>query len=303
MYTMVDLSDILNKVQGLKKKDYDFIQKAFEFSQKSHGEQKRYSGELYFNHVVRSTINLLDFKVDANTIAGAILHDVVEDCNIPLSTIEKKFGKDVASLVSGVSKLGEIKYQGRERYAENMRHLFLAIADDVRILLIKFADRLDNVRTLEFVPKNKQARIALETLEVYVPLANRLGMGKLKSDLEEPAFKFAYPDKYKKVTDLIKEKGKEREKYIKKVFKSLSKQLVKTGMSDVRVSYRIKDTYSIYKKLLKKDMDVAKIYDLYALRVIVPKVEDCYQVLGIIHKLWKPLPGRIKDYIANPKIN
>lgn len=300
---MEGLKEIFAKKPDLKKKEKALIEKAYTFAENAHKDQKRYSGEPYFNHVVRSTINLLDFKVDANTIAGALLHDVVEDCDVPLSIIEKEFGKDVASLVSGVSKLGTVKYQGRKRYAENMRHLFLAIADDIRILLIKFADRLDNVRTLEFVPKHKQGRIALETLEVYVPLANRLGMGRLKSSLLEPAFKFAYPKEYEKVTTLIKEKGEEREKYIQKVFKSLSKQLVKAGIDDARVSYRIKDTYSIYKKLLKKDMDVAKIYDLYALRVIVPKVEDCYQVLGIIHKLWKPLPGRIKDYIANPKLN
>ncbi|MAZ40828.1 hypothetical protein CL654_01820 [bacterium] len=300
---MADLQELFEKKPDLKKKERDFIEKAYRFAQDAHGDQKRYSGELYFNHVVRSTINLLDFKVDKETIAAGLLHDVVEDCDVELSVIEKEFGKDVASLVSGVSKLGTVKYQGRERYVENMRHLFLSIADDVRILLIKLADRLDNVRTLEFVPKHKQGRIALETLEVYVPLANRLGMGKLRSELEEPAFKFAFPEDYAQVKTLITEKGREREKYIKKVFKSLSKQLVKAGVKDAHVGYRIKDTYSIYKKLLKKDMDVAKIYDLYALRVIVPKVEDCYQVLGIIHKLWKPLPGRIKDYIANPKIN
>ena len=300
---MTELKDIFEKKPDLKKKERDFIEKAYSFARESHGDQKRYSGEPYFNHVVRSTVNLLDFKVDKETIVAALLHDVVEDCEVELSLIEKEFGQDVASLVSGVSKLGTVKYQGRERYVENMRHLFLAIADDVRILLIKLADRLDNVRTLEYVPEHKQGRIALETLEVYVPLANRLGMGKLRSELEEPAFKYAFPEDYEKVTTLIKEKGKEREKYIKKVFKSLSKQLVKVGITDAHVNYRIKDTYSIYKKLLQKDMDVAKIYDLYALRVIVPKVEDCYQVLGLIHKTWKPLPGRIKDYIANPKIN
>lgn len=303
MQGMEEIRKILEKQPNLKKKELDFIEKAFFFSEKAHKEQKRYSGEPYFNHIVRSTVNLLDFKVDKETIAGALLHDVVEDCGVSIETIRQEFGEDVASLVSGVSKLGTIKYRGRERYAENMRHLFLAIADDIRILLIKLADRLDNVRTLEHVPEHKRERIALETLEVYVPLANRLGMGRLKSALEEASFKFAHPKEYNKVTALIKEKGRERERYINKVFKSLSKQFAKVGIKDAHVSYRIKDTYSIYKKLLKKDMDVAKIYDMYALRVTVPKVEDCYQVLGVIHKLWKPLPGRIKDYIANPKVN
>jgi (p)ppGpp synthase/HD superfamily hydrolase len=218
-------------------------------------------------------------------------------------TIEKEFGKNVSFMVVGVSKLGNLKYKGSARYAENLRHLFLATAHDVRVILIKLADRLDNIRTLEYVPKEKQKRIALETLEIYVPIANRLGMGKLKSELEDISFSFAYPKEFEQVNTLIRERAKGREKYIKKIYKSLAKEIVARGITDVRVSYRVKDLYGIYKKILKKDKEETKIYDVYALRLIVPALEDCYKALGIIHTMWKPVPERFKDYIANPKVN
>lgn len=287
----------------LTKKDEEFIERAYFFAKNAHEGQKRYSGEDYINHTVRTAENLAEFGVDVETLVAGFLHDTIEDCDVTEDDIKKNFGENVAFLVSGVSKLGDIRYQGREQYADNIRHLFIATAHDVRVILIKLADRLDNIRTLQYVPQEKQKRIALETLEVYAPIANRLGMGAVQQELQDRAFSFANPEEYEKVQTLIKERGKEREKYIKKVYKSLAKELVKKDLKDVKLSYRIKDVYSIYKKLLKKEMDVAKVYDLYALRVIVPTVEDCYKVLGIIHNMWKPLPGRFKDYIANPKLN
>lgn len=281
----------------------DIIERAYRFARKAHEGQKRYSGEPHINHAVRTAENLAELGVDTETIAAGLLHDTIEDCGVMRDDIAREFNDNIADLVVGVSKLGGLKYQGREQYAENMRHFFLAIAKDLRVVLIKLADRLDNIRTLQYVPEHKQERIALETLEVYVPLANRLGIGRLKTELEDRAFAFAYPEESARVRNLIKERGKERERYIEKVYKSLAKQLAKAGLADAHVSYRIKDTHSIFKKLLKKDMDVAKIYDMYALRVLVPTVEDCYRALGIIHNTWKPLPQRFKDYIANPKVN
>jgi len=287
----------------LSPEEHDNIERAYIFAHEAHKNQKRYSGELYIYHVIRATKNLAEFGVDPETITAGLLHDTVEDCGVLPATIEKEFGKNIASLVVGVSKLGGIKYRGSTRYAENLRHLFLATAQDVRVILIKLADRLDNIRTLAHVPKEKQRRIALETLEIYVPIANRLGMGKLKSELEDTAFSFAYPKKFEEVNALIRERAKGREKHIKKVYQSLAKEIVARGIINVRVSYRVKDLYGIYKKILKKDKEETRIYDIYALRLIVPTIEDCYKAVGIIHNMWKPVPERFKDYIANPKVN
>lgn len=283
--------------------DKELILRAYLFAEKAHAGHKRYSGEPYTVHLLGTANNLASFGADAETIAAGILHDVIEDCGVTKETLEKEFGQNVAQMVSGVSKLGDIKYTGHERYAENMRHLFLAVAHDVRVILIKLADRLHNVKTLQYVPKEKQKRIALETLEIYGPVAHRLGMGKLRAELQDYAFPYAYPEAYKETEALLAKEGKERERYIEKVYKSLGKELAKAELHEAKISYRIKDHYSIYHKLLKKDMVVAKIYDIYAVRILVPTLEDCYRVLGIIHGMWRPLPGRIKDYIANPKTN
>jgi GTP pyrophosphokinase len=287
----------------LTEHDHSLLEKAYLFAKKAHEGQKRYSGEEYINHVVRSVENLAKFGVDVETLVAGFLHDTIEDCGVTKEEIAKEFSENIAFLVTGVSKLGNIKYQGHKRYADNIRHLFIATAHDIRVILIKLADRLDNMRTLEYVPRDKQKRIALETLDIYAPIANRLGMGVVQHELQDLAFKFSQPKEYERVQVLIKERGKERERYIKKVYQSLAKELVKQGMHDVKVSYRIKDSFGIYKKLLKTEMDIGKIYDVYALRIIVPKIEDCYRALGITHNMWKPLPGRFKDYIANPKIN
>jgi GTP diphosphokinase / guanosine-3',5'-bis(diphosphate) 3'-diphosphatase len=300
---METLDNLLQDNSAFPKKDRAYINKVHEFAKNAHAGQTRYSGEPYINHAVRAAETLISLGADTQTIAAAILHDSIEDCDVSLETIQDKFGKEVASLVVGVSKLGVIKYQGHAQYADNMRHLFFAVATDVRVILIKLSDRLDNIRTLEYVPKHKQRRIALETLEIYAPIAHRLGMGLLKAELEDRAFFFAYPEEYKRVEKLLIERGDERKRHIEKIYKSLAKGLVKRNVHDVSVSYRIKNMYSIERKLLQKNMDVAKVYDIYALRVIAKSADDCYRLLGIIHNMWKPLPGRFKDYIANPKIN
>jgi GTP pyrophosphokinase len=241
--------------------------------------------------------------MDTPTIVAGLLHDTLEDTGVSEETIKKEFGEDILFLVKGVTKLGTLKYRGHERHVESLRKFFVAIANDLRVVIIKFADRLHNLRTLEFVPEEKRHRIALESIEVYAPLANRLGMGKLKGDIEDAAFPYAYPEEYKLVEELIKEKKGLYEKYLAEVKEELKKELEKNKVNFIGIDYRIKHKYSLYQKLLKYDMDIDKIYDVVALRVVVNTIEDCYKVLGIVHAIWNPLPGRIKDYIAVPKPN
>jgi len=217
--------------------------------------------------------------------------------------LEKEFGKDIVFLINGVTKLGTLKYRGHERHVESLRKFFVAMASDLRVVIIKFADRLHNLRTLSFLREDKRKRIAVESIEVYAPLANRLGMGKLKGELEDEAFPYAYPKEYAQVEEIIKEKKEKYHKYLEEVKEQLEKELKKNKIKVDEISYRIKHKYSLYKKLLKYNMDIEKIYDIVALRVVVENIEECYRVLGIIHALWTPLPSRIKDYIALPKPN
>src|SRR3989338_2630240 len=216
---------------------------------------------------------------------------------------KKEIGEDILFLIKCVTKLGTLKYRGHERHVESLRKFFIAMANDLRVVIIKFADRLHNLRTLEFVPEDKRKRIAIESIEVYAPLANRLGMGKLKGELEDAAFPYAYPKEYIQIEEIIKEKKELYKKYLAEVNEKLKKELEKNKIKFIEIDYRIKHKYSLYKKLLKYNMDIEKIYDIVALRVVVNTIEDCYRVLGIIHSIWNPLPGRIKDYIAVPKPN
>ena len=284
-----------------------WIEKAFIYAKKSHEGQSRKSGDPYFYHSFEVAKNLADFGMDRTTIIAGFLHDVIEDTPVTEKEIENEFGKEVVFLVNGVTKLGTLKYKGHERHVESLRKFFIAMAKDVRVIITKLADRLHNLRTLEHLKDrpDKQKRIAKESIEIYAPLANRLGMWKLKTEIEELAFPFAYPDEYKQVQALVKQKSHATQKYLEQVYKSLRKELAKYNIEVKQSSYRIKGTYSLYRKLKQKgtDMDIEKIYDLVALRVIVNSVEDCYRVLGVIHSLWRPLPGRIKDFIALPKPN
>jgi len=294
------------------------IKKAFYFAQEAHEGQKRISGEDYIYHPLHVAKTLAEMKLDSKTIAAGLLHDVVDDTEKTLEDIEENFGKEIAFLVNGVSKLGKLRYpkEGweikplKERKessidfkAENLRRMFFAMAEDIRVVLIKLADRLHNMETLSVLPEKKQKRIALETLEIFAPLANRLGMGEIKGKLEDLAFFYLYPKEYKWLIENVKERYEERKKYLEEVKPFLINILKKEKIKPLDVQARPKNYWSLYQKLLKHEMNFERIYDLIALRVILKDVKSCYQALGIIHKYWRPLAGRIKDYIAFPKPN
>ena len=278
------------------------IRKAYEFAQVAHANQKRKSGEPYFVHSVATAQNLARLGLDGETIAAGLLHDTIEDAQISRTELEANFGPTVRFLVDGVTKLGELKYRGDERRAESLRKLFFAMAQDIRVLVIKLADRLHNISTLEYVRPDKQQRIALETLEIFAPLANRLGMGRLRAELQDGAFKYAHPRDYARTIELMQSHGKRSQSSLEKVHDKLDDELKKHGIA-AQTNYRVKSLYSLYRKLLRKDWNIEKVYDIMALRIIVDSIEDCYRVLGIIHANWRPLPGRIKDYIGVPKLN
>ena len=301
---MVDIKPILRLLKGkLPKEDEDLIQKAADFAKKAHGEQKRMSGDPYFTHVFETAKILAEFGVDAKTIAAGLLHDTLEDTEITEKKLEEEFGKDIVFLVNGVTKLGKLKYHGYDRHIESLRKFFMAMANDLRVVVIKFADRLHNLKTLEFIREDKKKRIALESLEVYAPLANRFGMGKFKGEIEDAAFPYAYPKEYEQTEEVLKEKKELFQKYLTEVREELKKELYENKIKFIEIDYRIKHKYSLYKKLKRHDMDISKIYDIVALRIVVENIEDCYRILGLVHSIWKPLPGRIKDYIALPKPN
>ncbi|MEK7471310.1 MAG: RelA/SpoT family protein [Patescibacteria group bacterium] len=279
------------------------LKKAYDFAVNAHAGQKRDSGELYFTHAFETAKNLTKLQMDAETIAAGFLHDTVEDTETTEEDIKKEFGEEIAFLVKGITKLSNIKYRGDDRHVESLRKFFLAMARDLRVVIIKLADRLHNAQTLEYKKPEKQKRIALETIEIHARLADRLGMGKLKGDLENAAFPYAYPKEYAQVEEIIKEKKDSYEKNLAEVSEVLKKELLRNNIKVVEIDYRIKHKYSLYKKLLKYGMDLDKIYDVVALRVVVDSIEDCYRVLGLIHSIWNPLPGRIKDFIAIPKPN
>ncbi|MFH1193217.1 MAG: RelA/SpoT family protein [Candidatus Jorgensenbacteria bacterium] len=279
------------------------VRKAYEFAEEAHREAKRESGEPYFTHCVKTAETVRDWGLDDASIAAALLHDVVEDTAFTVKDIEKRFGGEIAFLVNGLTKLEEIKYPKRDADAENLRKLIIFFAKDLRVLLIKLADRLHNMSTLAALPPERRERLAWETIEIYAPLAYRLGMQKLSGELEDLAFPHAYPEEYRWLMDMMKETYAERLAYALKVKPALEKALAEHHIRPVSVDARAKRYYSLYKKLQRCDMDLEKIYDLVALRVVVETIEDCYNALGVVHQLWPPLPGRIKDYIARPKPN
>jgi len=301
MATIKDVLDEFKKNHPLA--SARVIEQAYEFAKKSHQGQKRKSGENYIHHCLHAAKTLAELKLDADTIAAGLLHDVLDDTKIAPSQLKKKFGENILELVKGVCKVGKIKYHGKERMVENLRKLFLAMARDIRVILIKLADRLHNMQTLDALPEEKQRRIALETLEIYAPLANRLGINKLRGELEDLAFAYVHPEEYKNIVSQVEDRYIQGENYLRKIIPIVKKTLTKKGVRVIEIHARTKHYYSLYKKLLRYDMDWHKIYDLVALRIIVPDIESCYAALGIIHKKWRPLIGRIKDYIAIPKPN
>jgi len=296
-----DIYKVMNKKPSVA--DKKLIQKAFDFAKKAHEGQKRNSGEPYFYHVFAAAKNVAEFGMDTTSIAAGMLHDTIEDTPVTENDLHTEFGTEIVFLVNGVTKLGTVKYRGVERHVESLRKFFIASAADLRVIIIKLADRLHNIQTLEHVPPEKAKRIALETIEIHAPLAFRLGMGKLTGDLQDGAFQYAYPKEYEMVNDLLKKKKKADEKYTDKIWKSLKKEMAKNNIKDIQTEARVKRKYSLWRKLIRKNMDIENIYDIIALRVIVPSIEDCYRLLGVIHSTWRPLPGRIKDYIALPKVN
>ncbi len=283
--------------------DLHDVARAYEFAKQAHSGQKRKTGEDYIHHSLATAYNLALLHMDLPTIIAGILHDVPEDTTFSLTEVRHEFGNEVATLVGGITKLGTLKYRGIERYAENLRKMFVAMAQDLRIIIIKLADRLHNVQSLDTHRPDKALRIAKETMEIYAPIANRLGMFELKSQLEDYSFPYVYPQEYAWVQSLVQDRLKSDRKYIDRVQKILYRELVKQHIPIIEIHGRVKHLFSLYKKLLAHGRDINKVYDLVAIRIIVPTVADCYSVLGVIHGRWTPLKGRVKDYIAQPKPN
>jgi GTP diphosphokinase / guanosine-3',5'-bis(diphosphate) 3'-diphosphatase len=300
---MTTVKEILGEMANPSPEDEAFIEKAYEFSKKAHEGQTRYSGEPYFVHPAETAKVLAEYGMDATTIAAGLLHDAVEDGRISREELENEFGKEVLFIVEGVTKLGTHKYRGAERHAESLRRLLVATASDIRVLIVKLADRKHNMQTLEHVPEHKRERIALETLEIYAPIADRLGMGRMKNTLEDLAFPYVDPDAARHAAEVRKLKKQETEEGLTKVQKELKKELAKKGLTTFRTDIRMKGLWSLHQKLIRKQDDINLIHDIAALRIIVPSIEDCYTTLGTVHAMYRPLPGEFKDYIAFPKPN
>ncbi len=295
--------DIIVLLENPSEADKALIEKAFSFVEKAHAGHKRYSGEPYLNHLAAVGSKLAEMNMSARTVAAGLLHDSIEDTEVTADDILKEFGEEILFLVEGVTKLSSVRYYGSDRHNESLRKLLVATSQDIRVLIIKLVDRLHNMQTLSHIPEKKQLRIATETLEIYVPVAHRLGMGRIRKELEDLAFPYVFPIEYTKVQELLESKAGKSNELLERERKALQKRLAEIGLLSFKTSYRVKGLYSLYHKLKRKEWDIGVVYDLLAMRVVVPDVEDCYRALGIIHKLWRPLPGRVKDYIAFPKPN
>lgn len=303
MVEILTAKDIIGALASPTNEDTELILRAYAFAEKAHEGHKRYSGEPYLNHLAHVAKMLATIGMGTQTVVAGLLHDTIEDTEITSDELRTAFGDEVFFLVQGVTKLGSVRYYGSDRHNESLRKLFVATSQDIRVLIIKLIDRLHNMQTLEYVPKEKQVRIARETLEIYVPVTHRLGMGIIRKQLEDLAFPYVYPEEYTRVSGLSKHLKKRGESDMEKIRKSLQKRLAESGIVDFHTSYRLKGMYSLYQKLKRREWDIERIYDYFAIRIVVQNIEQCYQVLGITHELWRPMPKRVKDYIAFPKPN
>jgi GTP diphosphokinase / guanosine-3',5'-bis(diphosphate) 3'-diphosphatase len=302
--TVTKFRDLMKKLQANRPaEDLELVKKAYDYSMKHHAGQSRASGEPYLVHPLEVALVLAEMKMDPVAISAGLLHDSVEDTSVTVSDIRQEFGEQVAHIVEGVTKISKIDFATREeQQAENLRKMMLAMVDDIRVVLIKLADRLHNMRTLEHLPPDRQQKIAKETLEIYAPIAHRLGMGKIRGELEDLGFRYLDPIAYDKVREGVESQRKVGEAFLSRVEGVVRDKLKEAGIT-AKVESRIKRFYSIHKKLVRQHIDVNQVYDLYAMRIITRSVQDCYAVLGIIHNVWRPVPGRIKDFIAMPRPN
>lgn len=300
---MVTAKEIISHLSSPTEADVAIITKAYEAAKSAHEGHQRYSGEPYMSHVAEVGLRLAQMGMGPRTISAGLLHDTIEDTELTPAAIKEQFGEEILFLVEGVTKLSSVRYYGTDRHNESLRKLFVATSQDIRVLIIKLVDRLHNMQTLEHVPTHKQKRIATETLEIYVPVAHRLGIGRIRKELEDLAFPYVYPNEYERVESLITSKAGKSDEVLERERKTLQKRLADSGLRDFLTSYRVKGKYSLFQKLKRKDWDIDQIHDLLAIRVVVDSVEDCYKALGVIHELWRPLPKRMKDYIAFPKPN
>ena len=302
--TVTRFRELMRKLrQNRPNDDLELVKRAYDFSQKHHAGQLRASGQPYLVHPLEVASVLADMKMDAVSVAAGLLHDAIEDTNVTSVEIRQEFGEQVAHIVEGVTKISRIDFSSQEEaQAESLRKMMLAMVDDIRVILIKLADRLHNMRTLDHLDHERQRRIARETLDIYAPIAHRLGMGKVRGELEDLGFKYVDPIGYEQVHAAVEARRKAGESFIARIEATLRGRLKEAGVAG-RVESRVKRLYSIHNKLVRQRISVDQVYDLYALRVITNSVQDCYAVLGIIHNLWRPVPGRIKDFIAMPRPN
>lgn len=301
---VTDVQQLLAKVDAYNpNSEKELIERAFHFADRSHAGQTRVSGMPYVSHPLGVALILADLRMDSVTICSGLLHDTVEDCGVTVPQLQEEFGQEVALVVDGVTKLGRVEFSRKEeRQAETFRKMILAMAKDIRVILVKLGDRLHNMRTLEFLPENKQLRIAQETMDIYAPLANRLGIHWVKSELEDTAFKYLNPEAYHDLKEQIAARREERERYVVQIRERVCQELERASIKATVIG-RPKHFYSIYQKMLRQNISFDDVYDAIGLRIITDSVRNCYAALGTLHSLWKPVPGRFKDFIALPKPN
>lgn len=299
----MSLDKLLSSLKHATREDKELVSRAYAFAQEAHKDHKRYTGEPYFTHLYATAKGLSELGASSAVVAAGLLHDSVEDVGVKSEEIAEKFGEEVRFLVDGVTKLGSYKYQGMLQHAESLRRILVTTAQDARVLLIKLMDRRHNMQTLKNFKPEKKERIAQETLAIYAPIADRLGMSELKRELEDLAFEVLQPDEYEKMLEVVTRERSEQMERLEAMRKDIQKTLGKAGLRAFSTEIRVKGLYSLYKKLERKKYDLSQIYDILAFRVMVPSIPDCYKVLGLVHSLYRPIPGKMKDYIAFQKPN